>query len=65
LLAGFAQSGLGVITVPTSVEAAVLKHHGLALVGRANDIRQAVFLIRNRARQPHPLVAELEAHPAT
>jgi LysR family transcriptional activator of nhaA len=60
LLAGFAESGLGVITVPTSVEAEVLKRYALGLVGRAEDIRQTVFLIRTRARQPHPLVAELE-----
>jgi LysR family transcriptional activator of nhaA len=64
LLTGFAQSGLGVITVPTSVEQEVLKHHGLGLVGRADDIRQSVFLIRARVRKPHPLVAELEAQSA-
>jgi LysR family transcriptional activator of nhaA len=60
LLTGFAEAGLGVVTVPTSVEQAVLAHHGLALVGRTDEIRQAVFLIRTRVRRPHPLVAELE-----
>lgn len=61
LLNGFAQGGLGVIIVPTTLEAELLKDYGLALVGRTEEIRQAVFLIRPRSRRPHPLVAELAA----
>jgi LysR family transcriptional activator of nhaA len=61
LLSGFAQAGLGVIAVPSSVEREVLQHHGLALVGRTEGIRQAVYLIRARSRRPHPLVTALEA----
>jgi LysR family transcriptional activator of nhaA len=60
LLAGFAHGGLGLIAVPSSVEDEVVRQYGLALVGRAEEIRQAVFLIRPRTRRPHPLVAELE-----
>jgi LysR family transcriptional activator of nhaA len=63
LLAGFAHRGLGVIAVPTSVEDEVVRQYELALVGRVDGIRQAVFLIRPRVRRPHPLVAELEQRP--
>jgi LysR family transcriptional regulator, transcriptional activator of nhaA len=61
LLNGFAQRGLGVVAVPTSIEADVARQYGLRLVGRTEDLRQSVFLIRSRGRRPHPLVAELEA----
>jgi LysR family transcriptional activator of nhaA len=60
LLEGFARAGLGVIAVPASEEEQLLRQFGLALVGRTEEIRQAVFLIRPRGRRPHPLVAELE-----
>lgn len=61
LLKGFAQAGLGVAAVPTSIEKAVARQYRLALVGRIEDVRQSVFLIRARTRRPHPLVAEIEA----
>lgn len=60
LLTGLAEAGLGVIALPTSVEAEVLRHYELGLVGRTGEITQAVFLIRARGRRPHPLVATLE-----
>lgn len=60
LLKGFAQQGLGVITVPTTVESEVLDHYGLGVVGRTEDVRQQVFLVRTRGRRVHPLVQELE-----
>ena len=62
LLKGFAQKGLGVAAVPTSIEAEVARQYGLGIVGRAADVRQSIFLIRPRSRRPHPLVAELEVH---
>jgi hypothetical protein len=46
--------------VPTSIEIEVMQRYGLGLVGRSEEIRQAVFLVRARVRRPHPLVAELE-----
>jgi LysR family transcriptional activator of nhaA len=61
LLKGFAQSGLGVVAVPTSIEAEVKRQYGLRLVGRTDEVTQSVFLIRARGRRPNPLVAELEA----
>jgi LysR family transcriptional regulator, transcriptional activator of nhaA len=60
LLTGFAEAGLGIIAVPTSIEIEVMQRYGLGLVGRSEEIRQAVFLVRARVRRPHPLVAELE-----
>lgn len=61
LLKAFAQRGLGVIAVPSSVETAVIGQYRLALVGRTEEIRQAVFLIRRRGQRVHPLIRELEA----
>jgi len=61
LLKGFAQGGLGVIAVPTSIEREVVDHYALGVVGRTDEVRQQVFLIRTRGRRPHPLVAELES----
>lgn len=61
LLKGFAQAGLGVIAVPTSVEVEVLHGYSLKLVGRTEEVRQTIYLIRARGRRTHPLVAELEA----
>ena len=60
LLNGFAQRGLGVVAVPTSIATEVTRQYGLRVVGRTEDVRQSVFVIRVRARRPHPLVAELE-----
>jgi len=60
LLQGFAQRGLGVVTVPTSVASEVIRQSRLGVVGRTEEVRQTVFLIRARGRRPHPLVKELE-----
>lgn len=60
LLKGFAERGLGIAAVPTAVEKAVARQHRLRVVGRIDDVRQSVFLIRARGRRPHPLVAEIE-----
>jgi LysR family transcriptional activator of nhaA len=60
LLKGFAQAGLGVIAVPTSIEDGVLERYHLRVVGRTDEVRQTLFLVRPRGRRIHPLVAELE-----
>jgi LysR family transcriptional activator of nhaA len=60
LLQGFAASGLGVATVPTSIAPEVMRQSGLGLVGRTEEVRQTVFLIKARGRRPHPFVSELE-----
>jgi LysR family transcriptional activator of nhaA len=64
LLKGFAQRGLGVVAVPTSIEHEVARQYGLRLVGHTDAVTQSVFLIRGRGRRRHPLVAELEARAA-
>jgi len=61
LLKLFAQRGMGVIAVPTVVEEETMRLHGLALVGRTDEVRQAVYLLRTRRRRAHPLVAAMEA----
>jgi LysR family transcriptional regulator, transcriptional activator of nhaA len=60
LLKSLAHAGLGVIAVPTSIESEVVAQYRLACIGRTEDVRQSVFLIRPRGRRVHPLVAELE-----
>jgi LysR family transcriptional regulator, transcriptional activator of nhaA len=61
LLKGFAQAGLGVIAVPTSIELPVLERYNLRVVGRTDEVKQTLFLVRPRGRRMHPLVAEVEA----
>lgn len=61
LLKSFGQRGLGVIAVPTMVEAEATRHYRLGLVGRTRDVQQSVYLVRARRRRVHPLVAEIEA----
>ena len=60
LLKGFAHSGLGIAAVPTSIESEVAGQYTLRVVGRTNEVRQTIYLVRARSRRPHPLVAELE-----
>jgi LysR family transcriptional activator of nhaA len=60
LLKGFAHSGLGIVAVPTSIEREVVDRYKLRVVGRTDEVRQPLFLVRARVRRTHPLVAELE-----
>ena len=60
LLKGFAHRGLGIAAVPTAIEKDVCTQYGLKVVGRTDEVKQALYLARGRGRQPHPLVAELE-----
>ena len=60
LLKGFAHSGLGIAAVPTVIEREVTSQYGLKVVGRTDEVKQALYLARPRVRKPHPLVAELE-----
>ena len=59
LLQGFAERGLGIASVPTSIAEEVLRQTSLRVVGRTEDVRQTVFLVRARGRRPHPLVSEI------
>lgn len=60
LMKGFAQRGLGVVTAPTSIERAVARQYQLKVLGRSEELRQPLFLIRPKRERPHPLVAEIE-----
>lgn len=60
LLKHFAEHGLGIIAVPTSVETEAMRQYGLGLVGRIAEVRQVVYLVRARRRRAHPLVTEIE-----
>jgi LysR family transcriptional regulator, transcriptional activator of nhaA len=61
LLKGFAHSGLGIAAIPTAVEPDVASQYGLKVVGRTDEVKQALYLARARVRKAHPLVSELEA----
>lgn len=60
LLKSLAQGGLGIAAVPTQIEHEVVKQYRLRIIGRAPEVRMALFLSRLRGRRVHPLVAEIE-----
>jgi LysR family transcriptional regulator, transcriptional activator of nhaA len=60
LLKSLAQGGLGIAAVPTQIEHEVEKQYHMRIIGRAPEIRMALFLVRPRGRRVHPLVAEVE-----
>lgn len=60
LLKGFAHSGLGVAAVPVRIERDVARQYGLKVIGRTDEVRQPLYLIRARVRRAHPLVVEIE-----
>jgi LysR family transcriptional activator of nhaA len=59
LMKSFAGRGLGVIAVPTLIEAEVARQHRLRVAGRTTAVRLRVFLVRPVGRRPNPLVAEI------
>jgi LysR family transcriptional regulator, transcriptional activator of nhaA len=60
LLKSLGQGGLGIAAVPTQIEHEVAKQYHMKIIGRAPEVRQALFLTRPRGRRVHPLVAEIE-----
>lgn len=60
LLKGLAQSGLGIVVVPTLIEREVARQYRLKTVGRVDEVHVPLLLVRARSRRPHPLVAEIE-----
>lgn len=60
LLKSLAQGGLGIAAVPTQIEHEVEKQYHMKILGRAPELRLALFLARPRGRRVHPLVAEIE-----
>jgi LysR family transcriptional activator of nhaA len=60
LLQGFTAQGLGFAAIPTSIAEEVMRQSHLGLVGRTEEVRQTVFLVRARGRRPHPFVREMD-----
>lgn len=60
LLKSLAQGGLGIAAVPTQIEREVSRQYHMKVIGRAPDVRLALFIVRPRVRRVHPLVAEIE-----
>ena len=56
LLAGFAQSGLGLIAVPQIVANDVMRLYNLELVGRTDEVVEQVLLIRLDQEPEHPML---------
>lgn len=61
LLKGFAHGGLGIAAVPARIERDVVRQYELKVIGRTDEVRQPLYLIRARGRRAHPLVAEIES----
>ena len=59
LMKVLAQRGLGVACVPTAIEDEVLRQYGLAVVGRAPELAEPLFLVEPSRRQANPLLAEV------
>ena len=59
LMKVLAQRGLGVACVPTAIEDEVLRQYGLAVVGRAPELAEPLFLVEPSRRQANPLLAEI------
>jgi LysR family transcriptional activator of nhaA len=60
LLQGFAARGLGVASVTKSIEKEVMRQSHLGIVGRTDEVRQTLFLVRARGRRPHSFVSEMD-----
>ena len=59
LMKVLAQRGLGVACVPTAIEDEVLRQYGLAVVGRAPELAEPLFLVEPSRLQANPLLAEV------
>lgn len=59
LMRAFGESGRGVFPSPTAIEAEVLRHQEVALVGRAPSVRERFYAISAERRIRHPAVAAI------
>ena len=59
LMKVLAQRGLGVLCVPTVIEADVARQFGLKAVGRAAELREPLYLISPAMRHANPLLDEI------
>lgn len=59
LMKVFGDRGRGIFTAPTAVEDDVLRHHAVAVLGRAPEIRQSFYAISVDRRLRHPAVVAI------
>jgi LysR family transcriptional activator of nhaA len=59
LLKVFGGDGLGVFAAPTVVEREVMAQHGVALLGRTDEVRERVYAISVERRLKHPAVVAI------
>jgi len=52
----FGEAGMGVFAAPTVIEAEVLRHYRVKVVGRSQDVRQQFFAISVERKIKHPAV---------
>jgi LysR family transcriptional activator of nhaA len=53
------EEGMGVFAAPTVIDAEVLKHYRVRVVGRAKDVRQQFFAISGERKIKHPAVVAI------
>lgn len=56
LMKAFGQAGIGVFTAPTAIEQEVRHQYGVAVIGRAPDIRGRFYAISAERKLKHPAV---------
>jgi LysR family transcriptional activator of nhaA len=55
----FGEEGMGVFAAPTVIDAEVLKHYRVRVVGRAEEVRQQFFAISGERKIKHPAVVAI------
>jgi LysR family transcriptional regulator, transcriptional activator of nhaA len=53
------EQGMGVVAAPTAIEAEVLQHYRVRIVGRAPDVRQQFYAISGERKIKHPAVVAI------
>ncbi|HST57764.1 MAG TPA: LysR family transcriptional regulator [Longimicrobium sp.] len=59
LLKTFGQAGMGVFASPSAIEAEIRRQYGVAVVGRADEIRERFYAISVERKLKHPAVVAL------
>jgi LysR family transcriptional activator of nhaA len=55
----FGEEGMGVFAAPTVIDAEVLKHYRVRVVGRSEEVRQQFFAISGERKVKHPAVVAI------
>lgn len=59
LLKTFGRSGEGVFAVPTAIEPDIVRHYGVARIGRAGGLRERFYAISVERKLKHPAVVAI------